>query len=121
MNISNASKVKNQMQLNNLDFEKDKLQQQVDNANDAMKKTGITAADLQGDEQPITPSMVKVISQSILHNNLSDASKNILQSFNFTTERFKQVYMKDDFIPSENATSSHSGFNRLSDSIPLQF
>ena len=121
MNISDASKVKNQMQLNNLDFEKQKLQQQVDNANDAMQKTGISQADLQGDEKPISAGVVYAIKQAILQNNLSDASKNILQSFNFTTERFKQVYMKDDFIPSENATSSHSGFNRLSDSFPLQF
>jgi len=68
MNISDSPKIKNQMQLNNLDFEKDKLQQQVDDA--------------------------------------YDASKNILHSFNFTTERFKQVYMKDDFIPSENATAN---------------
>ena len=121
MNISDASKVKNQMQLNNLDFEKQKLQQQVNDAYDAMKKTGITAADLQGDEKPISAGVVYAIKQAILQNNLSDASKNILQSFNFTTKRFKQVYMKDDFIPSENTTSSHSGFNSLSDSFPLQF
>ena len=121
MNISDASKVKNQMQLNNLDFEKDKLQQQVNDAYDALKKTGITAADLQGNEQPIPPGMVKSIAQEILQNNLSDASKTILQSFNFTTERFKQVYMKDDFIPGENATSSRSGFNRLSNSFSLNF
>jgi len=121
MNISDASKVKNQMQLNNLDFEKQKLQQQVNDAYDALKKTGISQADLQGDEKPISAGVVNAIKQAILQNNLSDASKTILQSFNFTTERFKQVYMKNDFIPSENATSSHSGFNRLSDSFPLQF
>ena len=121
MNISNASKVKNQMQLNNLDFEKQKLQQQVDNANDALKKTGISQADLQGDEKPISAGVVYAIKQAILQNNLSDASKTILQSFNFTTERFKQVYMKDDFIPNENATSSHSGFNSLSNSFSLNF
>ena len=121
MNISDAYKVKNQMQLNNLDFEKDKLQQQVNDAYDALKKTGISQADLQGDEKPISAGVVNAIKQAILQNNLSDASKTILQSFNFTTERFKQVYMKDDFIPSENATLSHSGFNRLSDSFPLQF
>ena len=121
MNISDASKVKNQMQLNNLDFEKDKLQQQVNDAYDALKKTGISQSDLQGDEKPISAGVVYAIKQAILQNNLSDASKTILQSFNFTTERFKQVYMKDDFIPSENATLSHSGFNRLSDSFPLQF
>ena len=121
MNISDASKVKNQMQLNNLDFEKQKLQQQVNDANDALQKTGITAADLQGNEQPIPLGMVKSIAQEILQNNLSETAKSVLNTFHFTTERFKQVYMKDDFIPSENATSSHSGFHRLSDSIPLQF
>ena len=121
MNISDASKVKNSVELNNLDFEKQKMQQMIDDVNDAMRKTGITAADLQGDEKPISAGVVYAIKQAILQNNLSDASKTILHSFNFTTERFKQVYMKDDFIPSENATSSHSGFNRLSDSFPLQF
>ena len=121
MNISDASKVKNSVELNNLDFEKQKMQQMIDDVNDAMRKTGITAADLQGNEQPIPLGMVKSIAQEFLQNNLSDTAKSILNTFHFTTERFKQVYMKDDFIPGENATLSHSGFNRLSDSFPLQF
>ena len=37
MNISDASKVKNQMQLNNLDFEKETIQRRIDDANDAMQ------------------------------------------------------------------------------------
>ena len=120
MNISNASKVKNQMQLNNLDFEKQKLQQQVDNANDAMKKTGITAADLQGNEQPIPLGMVKSIAQEFLQNNLSDTAKSILNTFHFTTERFKQVYVRDD-VPETNFATSNSGFSNLFNSIPLNF
>lgn len=114
MNISDASKVKNQMKLNNLDFEKEKFQQQVDDANHAMQKTSITQSDLQGNEQPISAGMVDAIKREIFKNSLSDTSKNVLQSFHFTTERFQEVYMKDDFIPNSNATASHSGLNHLS-------
>ena len=111
MNISDASKVKNSVELNNLDFEKQKMQQ-VNDANDAMKKTGITAADLQGNEQPIPLGMVKSIAQEFLQNNLSDTAKSILNTFHFTTERFKQVYVSDD-VPETNFATSNSGFSNL--------
>ena len=50
MNISDASKEKNNIELNNLEAEKAKVQGRIELANDAMQKTGITAKDLQGEE-----------------------------------------------------------------------
>ena len=120
MNISDASKVKNSVELNNLDFEKQKMQQMIDDANDAMRKTGITAADLQGNEQPIPLGMVKSIAQEFLQNNLSDTAKSILNTFHFTTERFKQVYVRDD-VPETNFATNNSDFSNLFNSIPLNF
>ena len=122
MNISDAAKVKNQMKLNILDFEKEKIQRNIEMTNEVMQNTGISQTDLQGEEKPMPPLYVKDIKNKILSGE-ENASSVVwaLNVFHFTLERFKQVYMKDDFIPSENATSSHSGFNRLSDSFPLQF
>ena len=93
MNISDASKVKNQMQLNNLDFEKEKVQRRIDDANDAMKKTGITEADLEGEEMPMPQSAIDLVQNALsAGGEMSLIVKQLLKSFKFTPERFKQVY-----------------------------
>ena len=93
MNISDASKVKNQMQLNNLDLEKEKVQRRIDDANDAMKKTGITEADLEGEEMPMPQSAIDLVQNALsAGGEMSLIVKQLLKSFKFTPERFKQVY-----------------------------
>ena len=94
MNISDKAKVRNRMKLNELDFEKEKHQQRIDYANEAMEATGITAADLQGSEKPIPPRMMTQIQEEIMKGKLTETAKSVLKAFNFTVERFKQVYMK---------------------------
>ena len=66
MNISDAAKIKNQMQLNNLEFEKETIQRRIDLANEALQATGIKAEDLQGEEKPIPPTMITMIKAEIL-------------------------------------------------------
>ena len=107
------------MQLNNLEAEKEKYKQHIDNANHALKKTGISLTDLQSNEVPIPSSMVSIISQNILRNNLSESLKSLLKAFNFTPERFKQVYMNDDIHKIEDASVGKiGGFNGLENFLP---
>lgn len=119
MNISAASKLKNNMKLNNLDGEKEKIQQNIDNANYAMEKTGISQADLQGDEKPIPATMAKSIAKAVLENNLSEGAKLLLQTFHFTPERFQQVYLKNEtFVNSLETEFTNTGvFKSLLDSF----
>ena len=81
------------MQLNNLDFEKEKVQRRIDDANDAMKKTGISQSDLQGEEMPMPQSAIDLVQNALSSGGeLSLTVKTVLRSFKFTPERFKQVY-----------------------------
>jgi len=119
MNISAASKEKNNMALNNLDAEKAKLQDRIDLANDAMKATGITAADLQGEETPMAKIAVDMLRAQLQKGeNLTAEAANFLKIFKFTPERFKQVYMTNYQEGSENASTANferstQGFNSL--------
>ena len=94
MNISDASKIKNQIELNNKKIEKETMKERIDFINDAMKKTGIKAEDLQGEEKPIPPTVITLIKAEIDKEVLPAESEMLLNAFNFTVERFKQVYMK---------------------------
>ena len=121
MNISKASKVKNQMQLNSLAAEKEKYQQHIADANAAIQKTGISLTDLRSNEVPIPSSMVDIISQDILRNDntASEGIRSILKAFNFGVERFKQVYMTKYMLENKNASVDKiSGFNSLESFMP---
>ncbi|MBQ6975762.1 MAG: replication initiation protein [Selenomonadaceae bacterium] len=123
MNISDRSKEKNNIELNNLDAEKAKVQQRVDNANYAMKATGITSADLQGEESPMPKNLVDMVKDEILKGGeLTAGAMHFLNLFKFTPERFKQVYMVKDTQENKNASEGKiSGFNSLSNSFSLNF
>ena len=123
MKISDRSKEKNNIELNNLDAEKTKLQQRVDNVNDAMEKTGITATDLQGEESPMPKNLVDMVKEEVLKGGeLTTGATNFLNLFKFTPERFKQVYMTKDTQENKNASEGKiSGFSSLSNSLSLSF
>ena len=102
MNISEKSKVKNQMKLNILDFEKEKVQRNIEMTNEVMQNTGISQTDLQGSESPIPARLVNDIQDKILSGKENtDSVTQALKIFNFTVERFKQVYMKDTNTPTK--------------------
>ncbi len=124
MSISEKSKVKNQMELNNLRFEKEKIQQRLANNMEAMEKTGIKSTDLQGNEQPIPAGFVKSISEMLASGaDLPDSVQTILKAFNFTVERFKDVYMEkyQETVktPSRAKFGANTrGFSSLADVLP---
>ena len=120
MNISDASKEKNNIELNNLEAEKAKVQGRIELANDAMKATGITAADLQGEEAAMPKMAVDMVKAELLKGGeMTEDATNFLKLFKFTPERFKQVYMATNYQEgAENAStakfeSSTQGFDSL--------
>ena len=119
MNISAASKEKNNIELNNLDAEKAKVQGRIELANDAMKATGITAADLQGEEAAMPKMAVDMVKAEMQKGGeMTEDATNFLKLFKFTPERFKQVYMANYQDGAENASTakferSTQGFDSL--------
>jgi len=110
MNISAASKEKNNVELNNLDAEKAKVQGRIDLANDAMKKTGITAKDLQGEEAAMPKMAVDMVKAELLKGGeMTEDATNFLKLFKFTPERFKQVYMANYQEEVKNASTAKFG------------
>jgi len=110
MNISDRSKEKNNVELNNLDAEKAKVQGRIELANDAMKATGITAKDLQGEEAAMPKMAVELIQSAMSKGwEKSEQVQQILNAFKFTPERFKQVYMTNYQDSEENASTAKFG------------
>ena len=123
MNISESAKIKNQMQLNTLDFEKEKARRKIEITDEIMEKTGISQSDLQGEEVPIPSIFVKSIQDKILgREELTEGMLTTLKAYKFTLERFKQVYMKDRKInlPTLNKSNS-AGFKSVADVLISSF
>ena len=121
MNISESAKIKNQMQLNTLDFEKEKARRKIEITNEIMEKTGISQSDLQGEEVPIPSIFVKSIQDKMLGGEeLTEGMLTTLKAYKFTLERFKQVYMKDRKInlPTINKSNS-AGFKSVAEVISI--
>ena len=123
MNISESAKIQNQMQLNTLDFEKEKARRKIEITDEIMEKTGISQSDLQGEEVPIPSIFVKSIQDKILgREELTEGMLTTLKAYKFTLERFKQVYMKDRKInlPTLNKSNS-AGFKSVADVLISSF